>query len=49
MPSQPITRCGGLFLSSQTTRDAEIERITIPGQPRQKVSERNSISVGKKS
>jgi hypothetical protein len=28
--------CGGVYLSSQATQEAEIRRITVSGQPRPK-------------
>jgi hypothetical protein len=35
-PSQPTTKQGGTQLSPQATREAEISRIAVPGQPGQK-------------
>jgi hypothetical protein len=33
--------CGGVYLSSQATQEAEIRRITVSGQPRPKKKKKN--------
>jgi hypothetical protein len=45
-PSQKIPGCSGSIMSSQATKKGDIERITVPGQSRQKVSE-SPISTNK--
>jgi hypothetical protein len=45
-PFQPISGCSGVHLSSQTSKEADIMKVSVLGQPRQK-SFQDHISVGK--
>jgi hypothetical protein len=45
--SQPIARCGDVYMSSQVIWEAEIGRIIVPGQPGQKKNKKQDPN-GKK-